>query len=110
MTIRTYEYRTYTLASEEAVEAYATVYYPNHEASLQRLFGVTVHGYWKKAGSETHEFCVLMSYPEGSVPDDVRRQYREHPESVVNMPHFDPAVIREVSISILTPAAASPLR
>jgi hypothetical protein len=101
-----YELRIYSLASAEALEAYRTVYYPNHEVSLQKLFGVTVHGYWSAA----LRFFVLLSYPEGADPDEMRQQYREHPESAANMPGFDPAVIRDVSVTLLTPAAGSPLR
>ena len=42
--MRTHELRIYTLTTEEALEAYRTVYYPKHETSMQRLFGVTMHG------------------------------------------------------------------
>ncbi len=108
MTIRSYELRIYTLTSAEALDAYATVYYPNHEVSLRVLFDVTVHGYWTASGTEDFQLYVLMSYPEGVDPDDVRRRYREHPQAAANMPDFDPAVIRDVSVAMLTPAVASP--
>lgn len=110
MIIRTYELRTYTLVSDEAVVAYSDLYYPQHGPSLQRLFGVTVHGYWTAPAKVAHEFHVLLSYPEGADPDVIRQQYREHPECAANMPGFDPSVIQSVSITMLTPAASSPMQ
>lgn len=104
MTIRTDELRIYTLASEEAVTAYLTVYYPNHEVSLQELFGVTVHGYWRPVDPDVLQVYVLLSYPEGVDPDEVRERYRTHPDAAANMPGFDPAVIRGVSVTLLAPA------
>jgi hypothetical protein len=110
MSLPAYEFRTYTLASAEAVEAYATEYYPRHVVSLRDLFGVTVHGFWTVTGGNAPQFSVLMSYPSGTDPDQVRQQYRVHPVAAANMPGFDPSVIRNVSITMLAPAEGSPLR
>lgn len=86
------------------------MYYPNHQVSLRELFDVTVHGYWSRTGTDTFELHVLLSYPEGADPEEIRQQYREHPAAAANMPGFDPSVIRSVCVAALTPAAASPLR
>lgn len=107
---RAYEFRVYTLATAEAQHAYGAQYYPRHRESLQRLFGVTVHGYWNAVGGEGFRFSVLMSYPEGADPDAVRQAFRVHPEAAAAMAGFDPSVIRGVSITMLSPAAASPLQ
>ena len=110
MSRRAYELRIYTLASVEALDAYATEYYPKHEVSLRELFGVTVHGYWRATDIDAFQLYVLMSYPEDADPDVVRQQYREHPSAAANMPGFDPSVIRGVSMALLEPAPGSPLR
>jgi hypothetical protein len=77
--------------------------------SLHELFGVTVHGYWSPTDTDDFRFTVLLSYPEGADPDRVRQQYRQHPVAAANMPGFDPSVIRDVSVTLLAPAAGSPL-
>lgn len=69
-----------------------------------------MHGYWSAIDTEAFRFYVLLSYPEGVDPHQVRQQYRDHPAAAANMPGFDPAVIRDVSITLLAPAAGSPLR
>lgn len=107
--MRTYELRIYTLASDEAVDAYLTVYYPNHEKSLATLFDVTVHGYWSPVNTDAAQVYALFSYPEGANPAEVRKQYLADLQSAENMPGFDPSIIRSVSVTLLTPAAASPL-
>jgi hypothetical protein len=107
--MRTYELRVYTLASEEALVAYRTVYYPNHQASMEKLFDVVMHGCWTAIGTD-FQLYLLLSYPEGADPDDVRRQYMDHPESAANMPGFDPADLRGVSLTLLAPAETSPLQ
>ncbi|HEY5847860.1 MAG TPA: hypothetical protein VIT42_13835 [Microlunatus sp.] len=100
----------YTLDSAAALHAYGTEYYPKHQLSLQELFDVTVHGFWSAIDAEGFRFYVLLSYPEGSDPAAVRQQYRQHPTAAANMPGFDPAVIRDVSVTLLAPAAGSPLQ
>ncbi len=108
MSTTSFELRTYTLATAEALHAYATVYYPRHLVSLAELFDVTVHGWW--SGTDAFRLYVLLSYPPGADPDDIRRQYREHPRAAANMPGFDPSVILDVSVVPLSAAEASPLR
>ncbi|MGV8873525.1 MAG: NIPSNAP family protein [Rhodococcus sp. (in: high G+C Gram-positive bacteria)] len=110
MTICIYELRTYTLTSAAALLAYETIYYPNHVASLRELYAVTVHGFWSATDTDTFEFYVLLSYPESADPVALRKQYRSHPDAAANMPGFDPSVVTNVSVTMLVPATASPLR
>ena len=104
---RPFELRTYTLASPEAADAYATVHWARHVPSLER-FGVTTHGVFREAGAAV--VVALVSMAEGTDPDAVSRAFLASDAFRADMAGFAMSDILEVSTRLLEPAPASPLR
>jgi NIPSNAP len=108
VTVRTYELRVYTLATEKALTAYLDVHYPRHQVSLPR-FGIAVHGYWSAVGTDAFQLYVLVSYPDGADPAELNLQYMTSPDIAEDMDGFERTDILDVTATLLAPAAGSPL-
>ena len=104
-----YQLRIYTLRTADAREHYATVHWPRHISSLS-AFGVTTHGIWTPHDSGAHRLVALISYPDGSDPDEVTTAFMTSPEFAADMDGFDAGDIVAVEELLLNPADASPLR
>jgi hypothetical protein len=105
----TFQLRTYTLRSPEALHRYATVHWERHLHTFPR-FGVTTHGVWTDRAAGAHRLVALIGYPTGSDPDEVTRTVMASPQFADDMAGFDVDDIVDVQTVLLDATALSPLR
>ena len=106
--MRTFQLRTYTLRSAEALRLYAETIYPRHLRSMP-LFGVQLHGFWTKKEDATPRLFALVSYSEGDDPEEVDNRYLKSAELADDTKGFDMDDITSVVTIILVPSTGSPL-
>lgn len=107
--MRTFELRTYTLRTPEALKAYSETIYPRHLRSFPR-FGVAAHGFWTELAGHDPRLFVLLSYAPGLDPAEVAQRYLQSADLADDVEGFDVANIVHVDSTILAPTEASPLR
>lgn len=97
------EIRTYTLASEEALEQYATVHWARHVSSLA-AYGITTHQVWREiTGEQRPRLVALVEYGEGADPRAVTQAYMASPEFAADMDGFAMDGIRGVESVFVEP-------
>ncbi|EIZ81195.1 NIPSNAP family protein [Novosphingobium sp. Rr 2-17] len=102
-----FELRTYTLASDEALDQYASVHWTRHVTSLA-AFGVTTHHVWKQVHTDKPRLIALVEYADGLDPQEVTERYMSSAEFRADMAGFSKADIVEVSSAFVEPAPADP--
>ena len=102
-----FELRTYTLASEEALEQYATVHWARHVPSLAR-FGVTTRQVWREVGGEQPRLFALVEHEDGADPAAVNAAYLASAEFRADMDGFEMSNIRGVTVVLLETAMPVP--
>lgn len=107
--MRTYELRTYTLRTQDALDFYAKTEVLRHLNNFS-LFGVEAHGVWAAKDDVAPRTLVLVSYAEGDDPGEVAQRYIQSPEAVDDIRDFDIADIVSVESIVLVPSASSPLK
>ncbi|MEI5011646.1 NIPSNAP family protein [Streptomyces sp. NPDC087659] len=106
-----YQLRVYTLSSPKALIAYGNVW-SKHIPGLAK-HRITTHGIWTVAaapGSGAPQLCALVSYRDADDVQERLQAYLASPEFRADMEGFDISQIVDVSESVLTPTADSPLR
>lgn len=106
--MRTFELRTYTLRTKEALDFYVGTVYPRHLHNFH-LFGVETQGVWTAKDDAAYRAFVLLSYAEGDDPAEVARRYIQSPEAANDARGFDVADILSVESTILIPPTIVPL-
>lgn len=101
------EIRTYTLASEEALEQYATVHWARHITSLA-AHGITTHHVWREVGGDQPRLVALVEYAAGADPQAVTANYMSSAEFQADMQGFAMDGIRGVSSVFVEPAPSDP--
>lgn len=101
------EIRTYTLASDEALEQYATVHWARHIASLAQ-YGITTHHVWREVGGDQPRLVALVEYEAGADPRAVTQEYMGSPEFRADMDGFVMDGIRGVASVFVEPVASDP--
>jgi hypothetical protein len=104
-----FQLRIYTLRSAAALDRYATVHWARHIPSLA-AFGVTTCGIWTQRGEGNHRLVALVSYPDGTDPEALERDFMASAEFASDMDGFDPCAIVAVDSALLDPTPASPIR
>lgn len=99
------EVRTYTLASEEALEQYATVHWARHIASLAK-YGITTHHVWREVGGDRPHLIAVVEYEADADPRAVTEAYMTSAEFRDDMDGFEMSGIQGVS-SVFVEAASS---
>jgi len=101
------EIRTYTLASEEALQQYASVHWARHLESLDK-YGITTHHVWREVGGDQPRLIALVEYEAGADPHAVTREYMSSTEFRADMDGFPMDGIRGVISTFVEPAASDP--
>lgn len=101
------ELRTYTLASDEALEQYSSVHWARHIPSLAK-FGVTTRHVWREIGGEQPRLFALVEHEEGADPAATGAAFMASPEFRADMEGFAPGGIVHVSAVFLEPTSADP--
>ena len=101
------EIRTYTLASEDALEQYATVHWARHIASLAQ-YGVTTHHVWREARGDEPRLIAVVEYEADADPRAVTEAYMSSAEFRDDMSGFDMGGIQSVSSVFVEPASSDP--
>ena len=101
------EMRTYTLASEEALEQYATVHWSRHIASLAQ-YGITTHHVWREVGGDEPRLIALVEYEAGADPRAVTQAYMTSAEFRADMDGFAMDGIRGVTSIFLEATSSDP--
>jgi hypothetical protein len=104
-----FQLRIYTLRSIDALERYATIHWARHVPSLE-TFGVTAHGIWTEHGGAANRLVALISYPSGTDPEKLTREYLASPEFGADMKGFDPQDLVGVETIPLDATGSSPIR
>ena len=104
-----FELRTYTLASEDALQQYADVHWARHLESLPQ-FGIRTHRVWREVGGDQPRLLTLVEYEPGADPVTVGAAYMSSEQFRADMSGFDPAGIRGVESVFLTPASSDPVQ
>ena len=99
--------RTYTLASEEALEQYATVHWSRHIASLAQ-YGITTHHVWREVGGDEPRLIALVEYEAGADPRAVTQAYMTSAEFRADMDGFAMDGIRGVTSIFLEATSSDP--
>jgi len=107
--MRTYELRTYTLRTQDALDFYAETVFSRHLNNFS-LFGVEAHGVWTAKDDVAPRAFVLVSYAEGDDPGEVAQRYIQSPEAADDIRDFDVANIVSVESTVLVPSTSSPLK
>ncbi|MFI9612099.1 NIPSNAP family protein [Streptomyces sp. NPDC052023] len=107
-----YQLRVYTLCGPEALVAYETVW-SKHIPGMAK-HRITTHGVWTvpaAPGSEAPQrLYALVSYRDADDVQERLQAYLASPEFRADMEGFDIDQIVDVTESVLTPTAYSPLR
>lgn len=101
------EIRTYTLASDEALEQYSTVHWGRHIASLAK-FGIITHHVWTEVGGDQPRLVALVEYKDGADPREVTGRYMASQEFRADMDGFAMDGIRGVTSVFVEPAPSDP--
>jgi len=101
------EIRTYTLASQDALDRYASIHWPRHIASLAQ-FGIITHHVWKQVRTDAPRLVALVEYPAGTDPADVAARYMGSAAFRADMEGFSMADIVGVSSVFVEPGPADP--
>ncbi|NUJ81845.1 NIPSNAP family protein [Methylocystis sp. FS] len=101
------ELRTYTLASDETLDRYASIHWARHIVSLA-AFGITTHHVWKEVGGDRPRLLALVEYADGQNPAEVAARYMGSSEFQADMEGFAAADIVHVSSTFLEPAQSDP--
>ena len=101
------EIRTYTLASDEALEQYAAVHWARHIQSLAQ-FGITTHHVWREVGGDQPRLVALVEYEDGADPRAVTGAYMGSEEFRADMKGFPMDAIRGVSSVFVEPTSSDP--
>jgi hypothetical protein len=101
------EIRTYTLASQDALNRYASIHWTRHIASLAQ-FGITTHHVWKQVRTDASRLIALVEYAEGADPQEVTARYMGSAEFRADMDGFSMAEILGVSSVFVEPGPADP--
>jgi len=102
-----FEIRTYALASEEALEQYATVHWARHIGSLAQ-YGITTHHVWREVGGDQPRLIALVEYEPGADPRAVTQEYMSSAEFRADMDGFAMEAIRGVSSVFVEPTSSDP--
>lgn len=98
-----FELRTYTLASDEALDQYASVHWARHVVSLSK-FGIITHYVWKQVRTDKPRLIVLVEYADGADPLEIASTYMASSEFRADMDGFSMADIVHVSSALVEPA------
>ncbi|MCJ1675541.1 NIPSNAP family protein [Rathayibacter sp. VKM Ac-2929] len=101
------EIRTYTLASDEALEQYADVHWARHISSLA-AHGITTHHVWREIGGDQPRLIALVEYAAGADPRAVTATYMSSPEFRADMDGFAMDGITGVSSVFVEPVSSDP--
>lgn len=101
------EIRTYTLASEEALQQYETVHWARHLESRAKS-GITTHHVWNEVGGDQPRRNALVEYEAGADPREVTQEYMSSTEFRADMDDFPMDGIRGVISMFVQPAASDP--
>ncbi|RYF04120.1 MAG: NIPSNAP domain-containing protein [Oxalobacteraceae bacterium] len=101
------EIRTYTLASQDALDRYASIHWTRHIASLAQ-FGITTHHVWKQVSTDTPRLVALVEYADGADIQNVTAHYMGSAEFRADMDGFSMADILDVSSVFVEPSPADP--
>ncbi|CAN5163317.1 hypothetical protein BH10PSE1_BH10PSE1_30190 [soil metagenome] len=102
-----FEIRTYTLASDEALQRYASIHWTRHIASLA-LFGIETRHVWKQVETDKPRLIALVKYSDGVDPREVTARYMASAEFNADMDGFPMADIVSVTSTFVTPGPADP--
>ena len=68
------EIRTYTLASVEALDQYASVHWKRHIPSLA-AHGITTHHVWREVAADVPRLVALVEYDNGADPAEATKTF-----------------------------------
>jgi len=105
--MRAFELRTYTLKSIRAAEVYRAIWI-KHIESL-KAFGIITHGVFSVPDAMT-KVIALVSYPEGSDPEEVGTRYMASDLFKADMAGFDFSDFISIEATPLAPETFSTLR
>ena len=103
------EIRTYTLASAEALDQYASVHWKRHIPSLA-AHGITTHHVWREVAADVPRLVALVEYDNGADPAEATKTFMHSAEFAADMAGFDPSGIVDVRSVFVEPAPADPSR
>lgn len=101
------EIRTYTLASQDALDRYASIHWTRHIVSLAQ-FGIITHHVWKQVRTDALRLVALVEYPVGADPEELTARYMGSAEFRADMDGFSMADILGVSSVFVEPGPADP--